>query len=1042
MERKPELEPGLYDQVISEAVAEALSNLDVDRVVRRPIQVAEAGSRIGWHVARELEQLLNRIPDARRLEVATEVVRALAESLLSVVEDAETTELVVAPSAEVLRSVGFTQPDGSIGFHAEPLISLLDTTLLTNAPGEPRLGHQLGKEINSADRIDVLMAFIRVSGIAPFRDELRRHVDRGRPLRFLTTTYTGSTQVEALDDLADLGAEIRVSYSTDTTRLHAKAWLFNRRTGFTTAYIGSSNLTHSAMVPGLEWNVRISGARNHDVVEKFEATFESYWNSDEFVPYRHDEFVERTTQSNGSRSRFALSSISVSPRPFQERLLELLAVARQQGHHQNLLVAATGTGKTVMAALDYQSLRRSLPQSRLLFVAHRQEILEQAHATFCQVLGDGNFGEQWVGGARPATYDHVFASVQSLSHVDLDDLDPKHFDVVIIDEFHHSAAATYRRLLEHLQPVELVGLTATPERADGQSVLEWFGHRITAELRLWDAIDQQLLCPFLYYGIHDGLDLQAVPWRRGRGYDVSELENVYTANDVWVRRVITQVQRHVGNPLRMKALGFCVSVAHAEFMARSFNEAGIPATTVSASTSSTDRSAALSNLRSGVVNVVFSVDLFNEGVDIPSVDTLLFLRPTESATVFLQQLGRGLRLEYGKAACTVLDFVGLHRSEFRFDRVLRGLLGGSRRDLERAVAEGFPYLPAGCEMKLDRKSTEIILDSIRSAVPSTWAARVSELKAHLAAGHERELGSFLLESGIELDELYSSNRGWSDLCEAAGAPLSDSGPAEKELRRAVGRLLHVDDRERLLAYQSFARTEQEEVATRVDAMTPLERRQLRMFLSQLIDQVPRQLLPADADLAVALEFVVQHSGVCVEIAQLVDVLLERIDHLYFPLQLPAGTPLNIHARYSRLEVLAAIGHRDPDMARVSTWQTGVMWLPDQQTDMFAFTLDKTDGNFSPTTRYRDYAISPELIHWESQGVTRANSDTGLRYQQHAELGSTVLLFARLRSNDRAFWLLGPATYVSHVGERPMAITWKLEHRLPGDLFQQFAAAVA
>jgi len=365
----------------------------------------------------------------------------------------------------VLRAVLGRTPDGRVETMPEPLIPLLDTTLLTNAPGEPRVGNQLLTELHSADRIDLVMAFIRRSGIAPLLDTLRSHCQSSRALRVLTTTYTGSTEGRALDALSDLGADIRVSYDMSTTRLHAKAWLFHRRSGFSTAYIGSSNLTYSAQISGLEWNVRVSGARNPDVIDKVAAVFESYWNSGDFVPYDAATFAAETARTAPSGPVVFFSPIELRPEPFQERLLEQIALARERGHHRNLLVSATGTGKTVMAAIDYARLRDRLDSSRLLFVAHREEILDQSLATFRHCVRDHTFGELWVGGQRPRKFDHVFASIQSLNAAGFGSLDPGHFDVVIVDEFHHAAAPSYRALLEHVKPTELLGLTATRREA-------------------------------------------------------------------------------------------------------------------------------------------------------------------------------------------------------------------------------------------------------------------------------------------------------------------------------------------------------------------------------------------------------------------------------------------------------------------------------------------------------------------------------------------------------------------------------------------------
>ncbi len=844
-------------------------------------------------------------------------------------------------------------------------------------------------------------------------------------MRVVTTTYTNSTELRALDELAALGAEIKVSYDTASTRLHAKAWLFHRKSGYSTAYIGSSNLTHSAMVAGLEWNVRVSGVRNPDVVAKMTAVFDSYWASCDFIAFDRDQFRERTAVTEPEQA-LLLSPIEIVLMPFQERLLEQVELARTVGRHRNLLVAATGTGKTVMAAVDYARLRERLPRDRLLFVAHREEILDQSRATFAHALRDASFGELWVGGKRPTHFEHVFASIQSLNRSGLESVDPSHFDVAIVDEFHHAAAPSYQMLLERIAPRELLGMTATPERADGLDVLRYFDGRVAAELRVWDAIDQQYLVPFSYFGVHDGTDLSEVPWKRGSGYDPTALTNVLTADHAWARRVVEQLRLKTGDPHGVRALGFCVSIAHARFMAEQFRSVGIPAVAVWGDSPMDERTAALRDLEAGRVNVVFTVDLFNEGVDVPHVDTLLLLRPTESPTLYLQQLGRGLRRARGKALCTVLDFVGNHRREFRFDRRLRALLGGSRRDVERQVERDFPFLPAGCHMELDPVARDIVLRSIKQAIPSEWRAKCDELRSL----GDVTLATYLDETGLELEDVYGNNRSWSALRRAVGLRTDDAGPDEDALLRAVGRLLHVDDRERLDAYRSLVEQSSPPGPT---SSSDRERRHARMLIGSLTT------LKTSAPLAEGLAQLWAHPQVRRELIELLNLLPERVDHLHAPLDI-ADVPLAVHARYTRAEILAAFDVGSG--VKPTTWQSGVWWDENSQTDLFAFTLDKSAGSFSPTTRYRDYAISPELIHWESQSATSLDSDTGRRYISQAENGTNVVLFARLSTADRAFWCLGPATYVSHQGERPIAITWRLHHRLSGDLFAEFAAAVA
>ncbi len=1029
----PRLTRGLHERLVTrllERDLEALeSHLSAERIALRD---ADAADRLALHLSRVVERAIDALPDKQRAALGADLTRRLiAELTRDQTLEQFVDETPLEPPSS-LRAINAALPDGHPETIAQPLIPLLDTTLLTNAPGEPSVGHQLHAEVASADRIDLVMAFIRRTGVRPLRDALMRHVEAGRSLRVLTTVYTGSTEADALEMLQQLGADVRVSYDTTGTRLHAKAWLFHRESGFSTAYVGSSNLTHSAQVSGLEWNVRVSEARNRAVIEKLAAVFESYWQQPDFEPYDRERFASAIGRERPVLS-LHLPPTEIRLEPFQERLLEQIALAREEGRHRNLLVSATGTGKTVMAAVDYARLRTRLPRARLLFIAHREEILTQAQATFAHALRDPSFGERWVSGDRPTRWEHVFASIQSLNANSLEQLDPAHFDVVIIDEFHHAAASSYERVLSRVQPRELLGLTATPERSDGLPILQWFDHRIGAELRLWDAIDQHRLVPFSYFGVTDSLDLSEIPWTRGRGYDSATLTGVITSTDVWARQVLKQCAEYLGPLNGVRALGFCVSVEHARYMARIFAEHGVSARSVDGSTPTAEREGALRALANGTVNVVFSVDLFNEGVDVPAVDTLLMLRPTDSPVLFVQQLGRGLRKAEGKSLCTVLDFVGQHRREFRFDRRLSALLGGSRKHVEQQVELGFPFLPAGCQMQLEPVAKERILASIRQSVPTRRAERARELAALARENEGITLSEYLEESGLSLEELYARpNDSWTGLREMAGLPIGDAGPYEAVLRRAIGRLLHVDDRERLDTWRTWLSTTH---ALDAEAQTR-EARLVRMLLTQVLETVADKA----PTFAVGTELLRAHPAVCDEIVQLCDVLSQRVSHLSTPLGGLADVPLRVHARYSRREILVASGVGAGIEGR--SWREGVLYAEHLPADLFVFTLDKTAGQFSPTTRYRDYAISRELIHWESQSTTRAGSNTGLRYQQHEARSSHVWLFARLTSEERAFTFLGPATYVSHAGEAPMAITWRLQHALPGDLFQAFAAAVA
>ncbi|WP_395727521.1 DUF3427 domain-containing protein [Nakamurella sp.] len=924
-------------------------------------------------------------------------------------------------------------PGRVAGTMHRPRTPLSDAALLTNARGEPSLGAELRAELTTADQVDLLCAFVKWHGLRLLEAEFRDLRQRGIPLRVVTTTYVGATERAALDRLVDVfGAQVKIQFDALRTRLHAKAWLFRRRTGFDTAYVGSSNLSRSALLDGAEWNVRLSRVATPVLLDKFSATFDSYWNEASFETYephrdrgRLDDALAAASGRQSTTATIALSGLEVRPYSYQATMLDALMAERQvHDRHRNLLVAATGTGKTVVAALDYQRLcpASGVDRPSLLFVAHRKEILEQSRRVYQEVLRDQTFGELYVGGARPERWRHVFASVQSLHAYGISRIPQDAFEIAVIDEFHHAEASTYRAILDHLRPVELLGLTATPERADGMDVRSFFGGRTASELRLWDALSADLLCPFHYFGISDGTDLRSIQWSRGR-YDQDALSNVFTGNDARARLILLQIRDKIAEPARMRALGFCVSRAHAEYMASTFNRAGIPAACVTSETGAQERAAAVRNLGDCAINAVFTVDVFNEGVDLPNVDTVLFLRPTESATVFLQQLGRGLRRARDKPVLTVLDFVGQHRKEFRFDVRYRALVGGNRRELERQVENGFPFLPSGCQIVLDEVVQGLVLANIRGQLTIRWASLVAECRA----SGDVELSDFLDETGVELADLIRSDRSWSRLRREAGLATPEGGPAEAELLRRVRSVSHVDDPDRAHAYLSLLADD----APAYNDLSPVERGFARMLLYSL--------WPTGnfASFDAVLRTLRQEASARSDLRAVIDLSFDSTRHLsVIPHSELSASGLRVHARYQREEILSALGLAA--RLKPAYFQAGVARSDELNLDAFLITLRKNDTDYSPTTMYRDYAISSTLFHWESQSATSVDSPTGQRYIDHRRAGSSILLFVRERKESALgpvpYTFLGTAQYVSHRGDRPIEFIWKLDVPMPMDLF--------
>jgi superfamily II DNA or RNA helicase len=1038
-----DLPQGLYELLMDREVAEAVAALDQSLVAvdTEELDVGDSHTILARHLYALLLQRLRSFPVNQRPEKQVALYNAIVRLLGDDVHDVS--ELPEAQQLRQLLAILQRPMPGACVASGRPDTPLSSGSLLTGAPQDPTLLSQLRHEILSADQVDILCSFIRWTGIRTIEDALREFASReGSKLRFITTSYMGATDARAVEFLSELPhTEIRVSYDTRHTRLHAKSYLFHRDTGFSVAYVGSANLSRAALTEGLEWNVKISQREQPYLWEKIAATFETYWHDYQFEPYSGAD-VTRLREALGRERVGDDDSVSVffdiEPYPFQLEILDKLTAERQlTGRSRHLVVAATGTGKTVVAAFDFRNWRNFVrkndthAQPRLLFIAHREEILRQSLATFRAVLRDANFGDLMVGGREPLSCDHLFLSIQTFNSRDMAALiSPDYYDYVVVDEFHHAAAPSYQRLLDAIRPQVLLGLTATPERTDSLDVLAHFGNHISAELRLPDAINRTLLSPFQYFCVTDNVDLGGLRWQRG-GYAIQDLEGLYTGNDARAALVIEKVHQYLLDPSAARGLGFCVSVAHAQYMARTFSEAGLKAECLTGESPDELRRDAQRRLRDREINFIFTVDLYNEGVDIPEIDTVLFLRPTESLTVFLQQLGRGLRHAEGKECLTVLDFVGQAHRNYRFDLKFRALLPGRHHNIEREVEQQFPHLPAGCTLQMERVAAQHVLENIRQAIR---VANRPQLVQRIASfeeetGTDLTLGSFISHHGLELDDILR-RASWSRLCADAGVREDFSEPDEEDICKGLRRLAHIDDMDWISTLRAV-------VCVGADEMTE--------YLADEI--VQRQVLMAHfslwgreaqiGSLIDSVERLQANPMMLSDLLGLLDLRQEMLSLVTSPADLPFLCPLRLHATYTRDELLAALGHwtieRQPEM------REGVLYLRELPADLFLITLNKTAREYSPTTMYEDYAISEHLFHWQSQSTTSPESVTGQRYINHRESGHTPLLAVREDRRQRGlscpFHFLGPADYVSHRGARPMSITWRLRHPMPAHLLR-------
>ena len=977
-----------------------------------------------------------------RLDELREALQATGHPLADLLNELPTPPFrqlleVIEPEAAAVGQVSSERPDTPLSVSA----------LLTGSSRTPSLVSQIRKELQTADRADWLVSFIKWSGIRALREELRRFTqtpapDGGPRLRVATTSYLGATDLRAIEFLTGLPhTEVRASFDTHRTRLHAKAYTFHRATGFGSAYVGSANVSRVALDEGLEWTAKVSQHELPHLWRQITAGFEIHWEDpDEFEPVTPDDLPrmqEALKVARGTDSGHPAPTptfFELRPYGFQQEILDDIQREREAGLTHHLVIAATGTGKTMIAAFDYRRLvqeRGDGSYPSLLFVAHREEILKQARDSFCHVLRDGGFGDLLVGDSTPTQNRHLFCSVQSWHSRDLVHLDPGHFDYVVIDEAHHMPARTYRELLAHVEPQTLLGLTATPERTDGRDILadirRDFGEGYTHEIRLPDAIERRLLAPFHYFGIgdHPDIDLRNLDWRRG-GYASADLEGVFGANEARAKWVLEHLQDTVADIGRMRGLGFCVSQAHARFMAERFTEWGVPAAALTADTPRDERQRVQRDLVDRRIHLIFTVDLYNEGVDIPEVDTILLLRPTESLTIYLQQLGRGLRLHEDKPHLTVLDFVAPQHRQFRYADRFRALSNAPKRRIDEQVEHGFPWLPSGCLVDLDRVAREHVLENIRQQLRPRRPQVINQLRSLLQREPRARLQDMLDWLHLDdPDDLLRHGLPCQLRAEARGETLVALDEFRKPLTRGLRQLAQSNDVDLLATLIAHL---VESVDAKVDSG------QLTLAYA-LIWPNNR---PGMGDLEAIGRFIRQNNPLrddLLDIARYRRKQLVPASNLHFE---KAGS-LELHAAYTREQILLALGKGR--LEKPHTSREGVVHVPERRVDAFFVTIDKAEADFSPTTLYEDYAITDRLFHWQSQSRTTPESPTGQRYIRHAEKGYQPMLFVRPRNKSAEgltapFYFCGPLHYRRHEGSQPISIVWELEQPLPASLLRE------
>ena len=1016
-----ELVEGTYQNLITDGLKQDMQQAQDKGLVCRQedMDSAETPNMLTDHISRIIR---NRLADEslsaqERAQFVNRLIDFLGEDQTQkLVDDKQMLASVVTKQEEAqLKATGKTP--------VRPLTGFRTSNLFTGGQSRVSLSSEIERDIESADSISMIVSFLKLSGVNLIYDHLERFCSNPQhKLRIITTTYCGVTDAKAVERLASLpNTQIRISYNTEIERLHAKSYIFERNSGFSTAYIGSSNLSKSAQTDGLEWNIRVTNIENPHIINAALATFDIYWNSHNFEDFSIGGIEKLNKELQIIREPKLATDIlnKYTILPHQKQILDKLSVIRAAGVKHNLIVAATGTGKTVISAFDYKVFTEQTEGThRLLFVAHREEILKQSRRTYRSVLQDANFGELWVGDSKPVNgIDHLFVSVATFnSKFDniFSGLPADYYDYIVIDEAHHQVADSYRNILSKFTPQLLVGLTATPERMDGVSLLPDFDNQISAEIRLPKALDEGLLTPFQYLCISDETDLSDDELMQGDRYVATKLTE-RLCNSERVRLIINKLQYYLPDEHKCRALGFCATKKHAQYMATEFQRVGLKAAYLT-SDNDAERQALNRQLAKGEINYLFVVDIFNEGVDIPEVDTVLFLRPTESLTIFLQQLGRGLRLSPGKQQLTVFDFVAQLNQKYDFASRFRSLLTRTDKSVEEQVKNGFTFLPHGCTIHMEEKAQEYVLQNIKAAIYNT-SRLVKELRTYT---HIPTLAEFIENNGQDIRLIYKGDNCWSSLKQKAGLCQYVEDENTKRFIKGIGNLVHVNS----VSYLNFIRKVMKANGNLTWNSEPDETYAVMLYYSLYGDKISKIGVGSIQE---ALRCLANYPIFVNEILELTEYLLSCLDTKTYSVGEGMPVSLEQYGCYTREEVFSIFKRQTADK-KMQGSVAGVFNIDELNTELFFVTLNKSDKDFSAETMYNDYVVSENEFRWESQN-TDSHQGKGRRFVEQKSNGKKFLLFVRENTKDgygntSPFICFGLVDYICSKEDKPMKINWQ------------------
>jgi superfamily II DNA or RNA helicase len=923
----------------------------------------------------------------------------------------------------------------------------------------------LAYEMQTSDEILFLVSFVRMSGAQLLTRELIELEKRNVPVKILTTTYLNITEAKALRHLLQFtNVEVKV-LPLKNESFHTKAYLFKRNSNQNTVIIGSSNISHSALINGHELNVKIPHTQHMPAYEQTMDFFNKMWTHEKAI-YPSEEFLLQYEQHQKTETKLFpsftfereapyLENSDIQPNEMQKEALKNLIFTRKNGHTKGVIIAATGTGKTYLSAFDVQQFQ----PKRLLFIAHREELLDNAIKTYSSLFQDEFLCGKITGSKKEFNKQFIFSTIQSLSKDNtLEMFEPDDFDYIIIDEFHHAEAPTYRKVIDYFKPKFLLGLTATPERMDGRNVLELCDNNIVYEIRLRDALEAELLAPFHYFGVADQtVDYDKVDILNGHYEENSLVRALSTFNRV--EFIIDKMKTYGHDGDFLHGLGFCVNIEHAKYMSAEFNKRGYVTECLTGEDSVEYRQAIIRRLEDPQddLTMIFTVNIFNEGIDIPKVNLMLFLRPTESSTIFIQQLGRGLRKIEDKEYVTVLDFIGNYKKSFIIPLALSGQYNAKAFDtdsLRVAVLHEFADAPGGSVVQLDPIAQREILNRIDNIKLSSVAV-LKEMYAQFKydLGRSPEIIDFLYsEEAPSLNFFIFKFRSWIKTKEY----MKDLNIYDEEILEDDYKYEIVERIESMLSIKwpyeyaiiylamSSSEVSINNVVTWLTKRFDLEinRDEHETLILRAMDRLSnrhKQQKWSFGEMKDQVFIVENKISEVFNDESYANYVKDRLEYGLIDFRrsfrtdsvLAKKKKLALYRNYTRNELMFIFEAKVPE----GTWREGVSRVDNHY--LLFINLNKAE-DVEDHLLYKDFFKDPTTFHWQSQNKTSHESGQGQEYINHKERDIHIHLFIRKFSTMHGmtlpFMYLGEIDYVSSHGDKPMNIIWKLHKPVPEDLY--------